>query len=214
MTTKKRFDTAMARCQNLCSLYSTTRNEDLFRAAVVLGVAALDGYVVDRFMDVFVDYIKSTNMSKREIQFLEEAGFKLKDALDIIREKKERPFRHVRTIVEHAYEHNSMQDFDKIGSFYGFLGLPRIVVDSARMAAKAARVKNARGKTAGQRIIDDLRAMMDRRQDIAHSADYNGKNRLNKMVQKEVEKWLKYLGTFVDSMEKIMQNKFLNGRRV
>lgn len=202
------------RCEKLCILYKTSSNDDLLRAAVVLGVAALDGYVVDRFMDVLVDYIKTTNLTKGKILFLEEAGFKLKDALEIIRERKERPFRHIRTIVERAYEHNSMQDFDIIGSFYGFLGLPRIVVDSARMAAKAARVKNARGKTAGQRIIDDLRAMMDRRQDIAHSADYNGKNRLNKMVQKEVEKWLKYLGIFVDSMEKIMQNKFLNGRRV
>ena len=61
---KARFDETMVRCNALTALYDTTKNDDLLRAAVVLGVAAMERFLKDRFLELFIPFLKDEQKRK------------------------------------------------------------------------------------------------------------------------------------------------------
>ena len=76
---KARFDETMSRCDALILLYNSTKNDDLLRAVVVFCVAALERYLKDRFLELFVPFLKKVqkrggNWNKRTKELLNVSG--------------------------------------------------------------------------------------------------------------------------------------------
>lgn len=202
MDTKEKFDATIERCKNLCKLNQSEENDDLLRAAIVLGVAALDAYAIDRFMDGFVQYIKHHIVNEQTVRFLADSGFTLKDALELIHDRKARPFRRIRTVVENASSKKSMHSFERIDDLYKFYELQSITTEAATLG---------RNKRKASQMLSDIEYMISRRHDIAHAADYNGKNKLNEVLKAQIDVWLNTLEQFVNSMEEILQRKYQKG---
>lgn len=194
MNAKERFDDVMSRCNQLLDLYETSQNSDLLRSAVVFGVAALDAYALDRFMEEFVPFIKSHNLNGDRVKFLADTGVTLEFALGLIKDDRDRPFRLIRTVVEGA-SGKSMQSFQKINELYKFYGLKGIC-------------DNAIDATKKKRIRDNIVKMIARRHAIVHAADYNGKNKLQGLDKRTVSRWLESMKLFVYNFDKIVTNKF------
>ena len=97
---------------------------DIIRGAVVLGVAALDSYVTDVFCEKLVPYLKRYRPSPQLIKLLEEAGLDTREALNLI--TMERPYRRIRTLIEHHYDSYTTQRFDVIDKMFLPYGLKDI----------------------------------------------------------------------------------------
>jgi len=64
---------------------SQVDSSDLLRAALVLGVAAMDSYFTDIFAERFVPYLKKKGPNKEMVILLEEAGLGVEMALGVCR---------------------------------------------------------------------------------------------------------------------------------
>lgn len=192
---KERFDETVLRCRHLLDIYQQMPKEkDILRAVVVLAVSALDMYASDRFMEEFVGFIKKHEVTDKTLKFLQNAGFTIADALRLFRDGKERPFRCIRTIVEHGYEKKAMQSFQSIDKLYGFYGVQGICHNAERKSKR--------------KILAPLMQMLNRRHEIVHAADYHGRNELKDIQIKKVIRWLKVLEILVNEIEEILTNKF------
>lgn len=73
-------------------------HDDLFRAAIVLTVAAMDCYFTDRFCEGLIPYLKRHQLNKKLVQLLLGAGFDTETALEMF--KMQRPNRRLSNLVK------------------------------------------------------------------------------------------------------------------
>lgn len=199
MKAKELFDDAMGRAHNLLELYKHgSKNDDILRMAVALGVAALDMYATERFLSECIPYIRKSKDNKKTADFLEKVGFKMEDAVDLLKNPSDRPLRRVRTIIDEVHERDVLQKFDRIDKSFRLFGLEAF---SDKVFKKIG--KSARGK---------LERMIQRRHDIVHDADYSSWNRTQNISLRKVEDWIDYMNRYVCTAEEIIRNKFASKR--
>lgn len=200
MKAKELFDDAMCRAHNLLELYKHgSRNDDILRMAVALGVAALDMYATERFLSACIPYISKSKDNKKTAEFLDKVGFKMEDAVDLLKNPTDRPLRRVRTIIDEVHERDVLQKFDRIDKSFRLFGLEAF---SDKVFKKIG--KSARGK---------LERMIQRRHDIVHDADYSSWNRSQNITLRKVEDWMDYMNRYVCAAEEIICSKFASSRR-
>lgn len=195
MKAKELFDDAMSRAHALLELYKCgSKNDDILRMAVALGVAALDMYATERFLSECIPYIRKSKDNKKTADFLEKIGFKMEDAVDLLKNPSDRPLRRIRTIIDEVHEKDVLQKFEKIDKTFLLYGLEAF---SDKVFKKIG--KSARGK---------LERMIQRRHDIVHDADYSSWNRTKNISLHNVERWLDYMNRYVCTAEEIICNRF------
>lgn len=190
----------MLRCENLLKASDVQGladgvRDDMRRSVVVLSVAALDTYAVDRFMEEFAKYLKRHELKYSQVRVLEESGISVKDVLEMLRLGVKRPYRRIRTKVEHHFSTKSYQSFRAINELYRFYGLPHIVDDA---------VGKAHLKTLGGKVDKMIR----RRHSIVHEGDFNGWNKPDTIDRRQVGQWPEATRIFVRNMEAIVGNRF------
>jgi hypothetical protein len=76
--------------------------DDLGRASVVLTVAAMDSYFTDAFIEKLIRFLRSKKPTKDLIKKLEDAGFGLAAALELLNEKH--PYGRIKRTLENHLE--------------------------------------------------------------------------------------------------------------
>ena len=105
----------------------------MIRAANVLGVAALDTYVTDLFLEYFIVYIKKYEISCEFEKWLNEHGITTRKLL--ISLQKDNPYEEIRNIIFDGIEKYTTQRFeviDKLFSFYGLNDLSKCAEDRSK----------------------------------------------------------------------------------
>ena len=194
MKAKAKFDAAMVRCEKLIEIYEGSKNYDVLRMVVVLGVSALDSYATNRFMDECIPYVRKCCDEDSAAKFLEKLGLTFKVAIKIFKSGGSRPLRKVRTEVERIHEKDVRQSFKKIDDLFVMYG----VSDISKHALKKIGCKTAEKKIGN---------MIKRRHQIVHEAESN------KILLSVVLNWLDYLKRFVDAIDDILFNSFSSMRR-
>src|SRR5690606_21568566 len=62
-------------------------DDDLFRAGIVLSVAAMDAYFTDRFCEALVPYIKKEGLNKGLKELLSNSGMTLEKSIEMFDNK-------------------------------------------------------------------------------------------------------------------------------
>ena len=193
---KQRFDNVMDRCDNLVAQsQGSSVADDMLRAAVVLAVSALDMYAADRFAEEFVKELKRRTPSKEDVDFLTEIGVGVMEVLGVLKETPKKPHKRLRKLLDDYLSRSAMQSFSHIERLYKYYGLPKII-------------DNACDRSGYKKLKLRIGNMLDRRNEIVHNCDYDGKNSLQVISRKDVDYWIKSLKSLVDNMEQIIQNKF------
>ena len=105
--------------ESIIQASTSSRNvdsSDLLRAALVLGVAAMDSYFTDVFAERFVPYLQTKGPNKNMVSLLEQAGLDIETTLDIMTMK--RPYRRIRTLIEVHLDNHVTQRSEVIDKLF------------------------------------------------------------------------------------------------
>jgi len=167
-------------------------SSDLLRAALVLGVAAMDSYFTDVFAERFVPYLKKKGPNKVMVGLLEEAGLGVEMALQIM--TMQRPYRRIRTLVEGSLEKRVTQKTHDIDKLFLAFGLK----DFSEHVARLKRRKT---------LLASIRNAVNRRHKIAHDGDMNSHGKLNPITPRDIKHKLKDIVLFVSGADEILQSQ-------
>lgn len=167
-------------------------SSDLLRAALVLGVAAMDSYFTDVFAERFVPYLRKKGPNKAMVSLLESAGFGTETALKIM--AMERPYRHIRTLVEESLEKKVTQTTSVIDDLF-------LAFDLKNFTQHIEQLKNR--KT----LLRSIKNAVNRRHKIAHEGDINSHGKLNPITRNDVRHKLKDIVQFVSGADQILQSQ-------
>lgn len=133
-------------------------SDDIARASVVLAVAAMDAYFTDVFCELLVPYLKKKGPTKKMVEIIEEAGLTVRFALELI--KKDRPYRHIRTLIERHFAAYTTQQLATVDKLFTAFGVKKLTVNAE---------KKARRKT----LRSGVTSLVKRRHGIVHNGDRN-----------------------------------------
>ncbi len=162
---------------------------DMGRAGVVIGVSAFDDYFTRRFSECVVPIIKSGNAKKPLINFLDNCGLDVSEALSLL--TMERPYRRIRKLVDDHLEKKTTQRFDAIDKLFKCVGLQTL----------SAQVEKEANRSTLKRSCEIIVA---RRHAIAHQGDLNKHGNLTRFSYKDAKKRLADLKLFVDTANTIV----------
>ena len=191
---KKMFDETMERARRLLVAHDqlkagTRESADVVRAALVLGVSAFDAYFTAKFVNLAVPYLKNHPPGDDFLKLLEKAGLDTAAALELI--QMDRPYRRVRTLIDHHLAEYTTQRFNRIDELFVCIGRPSFSED---VESRAGR------KT----LKASIKKAVERRHDIAHEGDLNAHGKLKKIRREWVETRLDDISLFVDACEEIL----------
>ncbi len=198
---KARFDETMTRCDGLIALYESTKNDDLLRAVVVLGVAALERYLKDRFLKLFIPFLKKelkkeSGWNKSTRKLLKDSGvdedFWRASALSQTRNVFAKISAKVRAYVRNGI---TLQQKKKIEHLYTCYGMANIIQDAV-------------GKAERKRLWQSVNKLIRRRHQVAHQADYLNAGKLDEIGEKEIEMRLGHVRKLVDSINDVLCLRF------
>lgn len=199
---KEKFDKTYNRCKEMITLYNNIKencederniSQDMLRGAIVLSVAAFDAYATDCFSEHFVPYIKRKGIDDSLETLLNNAGFTVKFALELI--DSERPYRKIRTLIDKYYYKYTTQRLNVIDDLfkqYHILGL-----------TKNAAQRSGRNRDV---LLKSVEKIIERRHSIVHDGDYNDHNRIRKVSPADIKR-IDDLKILVDNMEFIINNR-------
>jgi len=171
-------------CAGLC--------DDMMRAAVVLSVAAMDTYFTRKFAEVLVPYLKKKKTPPaRLVNLLHQAGLDTEQALVII--GMDRPYARIGSLMRAHLSRYTTQHFDKIDELFVCLG----IADLCKHAEAKAKKKKLRGV---------VRALVQRRHEIAHEGDLNGHDKLQAVDAAQLLRRMRSLDLFVENADAIIEN--------
>ena len=201
---KARFDETMSRCDALILLYNSTKNDDLLRAVVVFCVAALERYLKDRFLELFVPFLKKVqkrggNWNKRTKELLNVSGVNedfwksctLNPTKKLFAKIASRVRNYVRKVM-------ILQKKSAIEGLYTCYGMNVI--------------QCAVGKADRKLLWDSVEKLIKRRHQVAHHADYLYAGKLDEIDKKEIEKRIGHVKKLVDCIDDILVLRFKKGK--
>lgn len=198
------FEKTVSRSKGLLELHERgsylDENDDLIRAAVVLGVAGFDRYFTAKFCDVLVTHLKSNQKIGSDLyKRLEKAGFNTEFAIKLISETVEdrtkRPFRKIRTIVQNSLSAHTTHRDDAIDDLFKSLGLKDLSAHAERKA------KN-------RRLVSSVMQLVDIRNKIAHEAHVKQTGEPRKLDAGKIASRIEDLETYVTMCDEIVDSKF------
>ena len=168
------FTHSLARAETLLDLADgqADPNEDLFRSAAVLAVAAYDHYFTSKFCDVLASYLRNNKPNKELLEQLSRAGLNTESALEIAVMK--RPFRRIRSLLTSSLSEKTTNRTKAIDSLFSGINLKGL----------SGRVTKELGKPSLPKSIDKL---VDLRNDIVHSAHINSHGKPKAVDGKKLE---------------------------
>ncbi|WP_406720394.1 HEPN domain-containing protein [Thioclava litoralis] len=189
-----KFHAVIDRSNALLDLHSSNQaqaNDDLIRAAIVLSVAAFDGYFTNKFVDILVPYLKTRNPGSDLVKLLGEAGLDTRVALELL--GMERPYRRIRTIVSGHLSGKTTQRFDTIDKLFLSIGLKNLSANAAKTTKKTNI--NAR-----------IGALIEKRHAIAHTGDLNSHGNTQPVNREKIRRRIQELKELVDACDKIIDS--------
>jgi len=164
--------------------------DDLFRAGIVLSVAAMDAYFTDRFCEALIQYIKKNGLNPKLEKLIQDAGFDTETAIKLFENK--RPKRVLSNMVRRHLLTFVTQNFKKVDSLYLCLGFEKPITVSARK------------KTKRKNLLRSLQILIERRHKIVHSGDYNQFRQLNEVNYRRLIRRMMLLGKFIYACEDVL----------
>lgn len=199
---KAKFDKTISRCNEMVSIYQKLKNDegedgntsqDILRGAIVLAVAAFDSYATDCFAEFFVHYIKKYGVDSSLEKLLEQAGFTVKFALELI--NSERPYRKIRTLIDHYYYKYTTQRLTVIDDLFKQYHIQGLTKNAAKKAGRNP-----------EKLLKSVEKIIERRHSIVHDGDYNDHNRIRNVTEADVKR-ITDLKTLVVNMDYIVENR-------
>ena len=166
-------------------------NDDLYRAATVLAVAAYDHYFTSKFCDVLASYLSKNEPNKELLEQLSRAGLNAKTALEIAVMK--RPFRRIRSLLTKALSEVTTHRTKAIDNLFSGIDLKGL----------SGRVVKANGKKTLTRRIDRL---VDIRNEIVHAAHIDTHGKAKHINAKDIRARIACITEFVSGSETIIND--------
>jgi hypothetical protein len=163
--------------------------DDILRASVVLGVAAMDAFFTRRFCELLVPFLKKNGPNERLIALLSKAGLGAQAALEMA--VMDRPFRRIRSLVETYLSDYTAQRFAAIDELFLTLGLRDISKHSAGKAGRAT-------------LLRSVEKLVERRHCIVHEGDLNRHGRLTAIDGRTILKRLRDTTLFVQHADALI----------
>lgn len=163
--------------------------DDVLRAAIVLSVAAMDGYFTRRFSELLVPYLKRNGPNEKLIQLLEAAGLTTAVALELA--AMDRPYRRVRALVQRHLATYTTQRFRAIDELFLALGVKDLS-------------KHAQGMAKKTRLLRSVELLVERRHQIVHDGDMSTHGKLLPIDPKEIIKRQGDLLTYVGQADALI----------
>lgn len=167
-------------------------HDDLFRAGIVLAVAAMDSYFTDRFCEGLVPYLKKHKLNKALINLLETSGFNTEKALEMF--QMERPKSRLSSMMRKYLDLLVTQNFGAVNKLFTAFGFKNFVEE----AQKIVRRKS---------IVTSIKILVKRRHKIVHQGDYNSHGKLNKVDFARLCKRIGDIKQLVEGCEKVLAKK-------
>lgn len=169
-------------------------HDDLFRAGIVLSVAAMDAYFTDRFCEAFIPYIKRYGLNKEMEDLICRAGFNTEQAISMFDNK--RPKRVLSNMMKRYLSNFVTQNFKSIDGLYKSLGFNN-----------PSFTKSAQGISRRSNLISSVTKLIERRHKIVHAGDYNQHGNLNpinygRLLRKFVE-----MRKLVEACDTLLENR-------
>lgn len=164
---------------------------DILRSSLVLGVAAMDGYFTDRFLESFTAFVKQNRKTPALLKMLTDAGVNASVAIDLL--TMQRPYRRLRTLITDYLENYTTQKTSVIDGLYLAYGIVGLTTNACGIAK--------RKKLAGR-----ISAAAARRNAIVHDGDLNAHDRSRVVDGKTFRKHLEDITLYVTSCETLINN--------
>jgi hypothetical protein len=177
---------------NIQSSVPTTNRldlSDLSRAAIILGVAAMDAYFTDIFTEKLVTFLKSKKNATKLAALLQDAGLTTVVALELL--TMERPYRRIRTLIETHLEVYTTQKTHKIDLLFIAFNLKDFC-------------KNVEAMSNRKNLLTSIRTLVDRRHSIAHGGDLNSYGKLQHIDREKIRRKIRDVVLFVATSEKLI----------
>ena len=169
-------------------------HDDLFRAGIVLSVAAMDSYFTDRFCEALIPYIKKNGLNPKLQKLIEKAGLDTSTAIAMFDNK--RPKRVLSNLVRRHLSTFVTQNFKKIDELYQCLGFEKPIIQCAQDVSKRKNMRKS------------LQKLIERRHKIVHAGDYNQHNNLNSIEYRYLLRKIIELRKLVQACEIVLnENK-------
>lgn len=165
-------------------------DDDLFRAGIVLSVAAMDSYFTDRFCEALVPYIKKEGLNKGLKELLSKSGMTLEKSIEMFDNK--RPKRVMSNLVRRHLLTFVTQNFKTVDKLYKCIGFEKPLTLSAQALSKR------------KRLLSSIEKLVERRHKIVHAGDYNQHGRLNQIEYQMTFKWILEIRVIVANIEKLL----------
>ena len=168
---------------------------ELTRTALVLGVAALDAYFTNKFVDCLVPYLKKYGPTDGIIEVMEKAGFDTRTALELLpKGSGERPYRKLRTLVDRHLDRHTTQRLDVIDRLFLSMGLKDLC-------------KNASAKAGRKNLCRRIEIAVERRHDVVHEGDLNAHGNLRAIDADDINGRLQDIKLLVEKCDEIINSR-------
>ena len=175
---------------------------DNVRMAVVLSVAAMDGYFTKTFCDRFIPSIR--NRPKKElIKILENAGVNMETVLEYLFKNQSRPGRSIRASVEQLLKKTSMQRFSMIDERFVLFDIKHFCENAGNIAEKNSNIPKGRGRT--KSVIEHVEDLVNCRNEIVHEGHVKNDANPREIDPQKVGRQLIYLECFICGAEELLE---------
>ncbi len=168
-------------------------DDDLFRAGIVLAVAAMDSYFTDRFCEALTPYIKRNGTNSGLENLLRKAGLDTGTAVSMFDNK--RPKRVLSNMVKRHLSTFVTQNFKSVNNLYKCIGFEKPITIIAQEKAKR------------KHLLKSIEKLVERRHKIVHAGDYNSHGNLNAIEYQRLFKKILELKLLVTNVDKALRDE-------
>jgi len=206
MPAVENFRKTIKRAEAMISLHKTlcprgkpkVEYSDILRAAVVISVAAMDGYFHERIPESLAPFVrakKGKNLPGRLLQIVKDSVCHDR-LIEILFE--ERPLSHLVTIVRKATADRTYQDAGKIEQAVGMLGVDDLWFKVGQKL-----------KLSKEKAKNYVQSYVGRRHQIVHRGDYGqtkrSKNQVKPMGRAYAQRCVREVGRFVEAIDEVIE---------
>lgn len=168
-------------------------DDDLFRAGVVLSVAAMDAYFTDRFCEALIPYVNRNGINKGLKDLLCESGLTITKCIEMFDNK--RPKRVLSNMVRRHLSTFVTQNFKTVDNLYKCLGFEKPITLVAQDLSKRTR------------LLRSISRLVERRHKIVHAGDYNHHGNLNAIEYQRSFKKILEIRVLVGHTERVLSGE-------
>ena len=168
-------------------------DDDLFRAGIVLSVAAMDAYFTDRFCEALIPYMNKNEINKGLKELLGKSGLTLAKSIEMFDNK--RPKRVMSNMVRRHLSTFVTQNFKSVDTLYKCIGFEKPVTLSAQT------------KSNRKHLLRSIEKLVERRHKIVHAGDYNQHGNLNAIEYQRMFRKILQIRVLVANFEKILADQ-------